>query len=107
MRVYRESKMMEEQKEKVKLYDKQRVASWRLKQKVSSDEKREKWRKQKANCRQKKGRKCRIPQKSEHFEKLVNDICHVAKTSPKKAENFSMLICFPWFLWTKLHQNQF
>ena len=31
------------------------------------------------------GNKCRIPEKSEQFEKLVNDICQVAKTSPKKA----------------------
>ena len=34
----------------------------------------------------KQGKKCRFPEKSEQFEKLVNDICHVAKTSPKKAD---------------------
>ena len=86
MRAYGESKMSESQREKVRLYDKQRAAAWRLEQKVSSDKKRENWRKQKATSRQKQGKKYRIPQKSEHFEKLVNDICQVAKTSPKKAE---------------------
>ena len=79
MRVYRESKMSESQKEKVRLYNKQRAAAQRLEQKVSLDKKRENWRKEKATGRQKQGKKCRILQKSKHFEKLVNDICHVAK----------------------------
>ena len=86
MRVYRESKMSKSQKEKVRLYDKQKAAAQRLEQKVSLDEKRENWRKEKTTGRQKQGKKCRIPQKSKHFEKLVNDICHVANISPKKAE---------------------
>ena len=85
MKVYRDSRMSEAQKEKVRLYDKQSAAAHRLKQKMNSDEQREKWRKEKSKSRQKKGNKCRIPDKSEQFEKLVNDICYVAKTSPKKA----------------------
>ena len=39
--------MSESQKEKVRLYDKQRAAAWRLEQKVSLDKKRESWRKNK------------------------------------------------------------
>ena len=85
MKVYRDSRISEVQKEKVRLCDKQRAAAHRLKQKMSSDEQREKWRKEKSNYRQKWGNKFRIPEKSEQFEKLVNDICQVAKSSPKKA----------------------
>ena len=38
MKVYRDSRISEVQKEKVRLYDKQRAAAHRLKQKMSSDE---------------------------------------------------------------------
>ena len=51
MKVYRDSRISEVQKEKVRLYDKQRAAARRLKQKMSSDEQREKWRKEKSNYR--------------------------------------------------------
>ena len=54
MKVYRDSRMSEAQKEKVRLYDKQRAAAHRLKQKINSDEQREKWRKEKSKSRQKK-----------------------------------------------------
>ena len=43
-----------------------------------------KWRKKKSNYRQRRGNKCRIPEKSEQFQKLVNDICQVANLLPRK-----------------------
>ena len=88
--------MSNEHRERIRLYDRMRVASKCLEFKVKKQEERLGNRDRQAKSQGKKAMK--IPKANDEFENLVQKICKVAKTSPKKSKYFSEIICFGRFL---------
>ena len=76
MQKYRKETMSDEQKEKVKMYDRMCAAQSRLEKKIAKETKNEKSRIQKQKSRLLQ----EIPTSPQKFEKVVNKICKVANT---------------------------
>ena len=82
MEIYHQERCSKKQKQKIREYDRKRVAATRLKKKIEQESNREKSRKRSKKYRDSK----EITTSPEKFEKIFNKVCNVAKNSPRKTK---------------------